>query len=169
MGGADKPSLVVGGVSLLDRVLLATADAATTVVVGPERETCRPVLWTREEPAGSGPVPAVAAALQLVSADRLVLLAGDLPFLTRDVIEVLLGAIEQDGAMLTDDNGRDQYLCSAWRTASLRGADLTADRLGLLLGALRTRRVVLPTVPGRPAPWLDCDTEDDLQHARELA
>ena len=161
-----KQTLLLATLALVAR---AAADAATTVVVGPERETCRPVLWTREEPAGSGPVRAVGAALELVSADRVVLLAADLPFLTRDVIEILLGAIEKDGAMLTDDHGRDQYLCSAWRTASLRGADLTADRLRELLGPLHARRVALPTVPGRPSPWLDCDTVEDLDRARELA
>ncbi|MCW2601136.1 MAG: molybdopterin-guanine dinucleotide biosynthesis protein MobA [Frankiales bacterium] len=169
MGGADKPSRTVGGVSLLDRVLTACAGAATTVVVGPQRDTCRPVLWTREDLAGSGPVAAVAAGLELVTAPHLVLLAGDLPFLTPAVIGQLVAAVDQDGAMLVDDGGRDQYLCSAWRTSALRQSDLTSDRLALLLKALHTRRLALPVRQGRPPPWMDCDTEADLQQARELA
>jgi molybdopterin-guanine dinucleotide biosynthesis protein A len=169
MGGADKPALTVGGISLLDRVLTACAGAATTVVVGPERPTYRPVHWTREEPAGSGPVAAVAAGLSLVTAPVVLLLAGDLPFLTVSVVDRLLGAIEAQGAMLVDEEGRDQYLCSAWTSSALRAADLTTDRLGRLLGTLDTHRVSVPVPAGCPAPWTDCDTEHDLELARTQA
>lgn len=34
LGGADKPGLTVGGLALLDRVLVACRGARTTVVVG---------------------------------------------------------------------------------------------------------------------------------------
>ncbi len=169
MGGADKPALTVGGVTLLDRVLAACPGAATTVVVGPARDTSRPVLWTREQPAGSGPVAAVAAGLELVTASHVLLLAGDLPFLTADVAGRLLAAVDRAGALLVDEDGRDQYLCSAWRTSSLRAADFTRDRLSLLLGPLGPRRVALPVVPGTPPPWTDCDTAADLDRARSTA
>src|SRR5262245_36081754 len=56
--GVDKAALPVDGVPMLDRVLLATAAASSTVVVGPRRETVRPVEWTQEQPAGGGPVAA---------------------------------------------------------------------------------------------------------------
>jgi molybdopterin-guanine dinucleotide biosynthesis protein A len=68
LGGTDKPALAVGGRMLLDRVLAACAAARTTVVVGPRRPTARPVLWTREEPAGGGPLPALAAGLAALDA-----------------------------------------------------------------------------------------------------
>ncbi|MFI1091674.1 molybdenum cofactor guanylyltransferase [Streptomyces sp. NPDC020917] len=68
LGGTDKPALAVGGLMLLDRVLAACADARTTVVVGPRRPTARPVRWTREEPAGGGPLPALAAGLAALDA-----------------------------------------------------------------------------------------------------
>jgi molybdopterin-guanine dinucleotide biosynthesis protein A len=127
------------------------------------------VLWTREEPAGSGPVAAVTAGLSLVTAPVVLLLAGDLPFVSASVVDRLLGAIEADGAMLVDDGGNDQYLCSAWTTSSLHAADLTTDRLGRLLGALDARRVSVRVPPGSPAPWMDCDTEHDLELARTKA
>ncbi|MEE4545309.1 NTP transferase domain-containing protein [Streptomyces sp. V4-01] len=63
LGGADKPALPVGGRMLLDRVLAACPGARATVVVGPRRPTSRPVRWTREDPAGGGPLPALAAGL----------------------------------------------------------------------------------------------------------
>nr|WP_107437407.1 DUF6457 domain-containing protein [Streptomyces qinglanensis] len=68
MDGADKPAVTVGGRPLLDRVLTACGDAAATVVVGPRRPTCRPVLWAREEPPGGGPLAALQAGLDALRA-----------------------------------------------------------------------------------------------------
>ncbi|WP_431983865.1 DUF6457 domain-containing protein [Streptomyces qinglanensis] len=68
LGGADKPAVTVGGRPLLDRVLAACGDAAATVVVGPRRPTCRPVLWAREEPPGGGPLAALQAGLDALRA-----------------------------------------------------------------------------------------------------
>src|ERR1043165_8927000 len=49
LGGVDKPGLEFGGVSMLDRVLEACADAASIAVVGPPRAVRRPVVFTRED------------------------------------------------------------------------------------------------------------------------
>ncbi|WP_019356804.1 DUF6457 domain-containing protein [Streptomyces sp. AA1529] len=68
LDGADKPAVTVGGRPLLDRVLAACGDAAATVVVGPRRPTCRPVLWAREEPPGGGPLAALQAGLDALAA-----------------------------------------------------------------------------------------------------
>ncbi|NGO81562.1 NTP transferase domain-containing protein [Streptomyces sp. YC504] len=64
LGGVDKPAVQVGGRALLDRVLTACAAAGTTVVVAPPRPTLRPVVWAREEPAGGGPLAALAAGVE---------------------------------------------------------------------------------------------------------
>ncbi|MFD4724475.1 NTP transferase domain-containing protein [Streptomyces seoulensis] len=172
LGGADKPGVRVGGRALLDRVLAACADAATTVVVADPRATARPVRWAREEPAGGGPVAALDAGLRLTTAEYAVVLSADLPFLGADTVHRLLAALrdsDADGAMLTDDDGRDQPLVAAYRTASLRGtlADLATDRDGLtglplrrLTGALRLTRLTGPLAS------FDCDTWEDIAHAR---
>ncbi|MBV9293581.1 MAG: NTP transferase domain-containing protein, partial [Frankiales bacterium] len=78
----DKTRVMVGGRPLLDRVLAAVAGAAQVIVVGEERRTDVPVRWTCEEPRGSGPASALAAGLALADADVVVVLAGDLPFVT---------------------------------------------------------------------------------------
>lgn len=190
LGGVDKPALVVGERSLLDTVLLACAAADRTVVVGPERATCRPVTWAREEPAGSGPAAAVGAGLWHVTQPHFVLLAADLPFLGTDTVALLLTTLgrerDADGVLLVDDTGRDQLLCSAWRTAAVRSAvtsavarrvDATVESavpagplegasLRSLLGPLVAVRLSAPALPGRPAAWTDCDTPADLERAR---
>jgi molybdenum cofactor guanylyltransferase len=171
LGGLDKPAALVGGRTLLDRVLAALLPAAEVVVVGPERATVRPVRWVREDPPGGGPVPALAAGLPLVGAARVAVLAADLPFLDRTVLDRLAAAAEgHDGALLVDDDGRDQLLCGVWSTAALRTAVAAADgpRLSALLRALDAVRVPADAAPGRPAPWFDCDTADDLDTARRL-
>lgn len=172
LGGADKPGVQVGGRALLDRVLDACADAATTVVVADPRSTIRPVRWAREEPPGAGPVAALDAGLRLTTAEHAVVLSADLPFLGADTLHRLLTALRDtgaDGAMLTDDDGRDQPLVAAYRTAALRGAlaDLAAAHDGLtglplrrLTGALRLTRLTDPLAS------FDCDTWDDIAHAR---
>lgn len=169
LGGVDKPALMVGSRSMLDTVLLACVDAVRTVVVGPERAVCRPVRWVREQPTGGGPVAALAAGLAQVTAEFVVLVAADLPFLDAGTVDRLVAEVCEDGALLVDDDGRDQLLCSAWRTSALRGAlagiQVDGARLRTVLDPLRACRVTLNCVEGRAA-WMDCDTPADLAKAR---
>ncbi|MGW1211656.1 NTP transferase domain-containing protein [Streptomyces sp. NPDC002499] len=122
LGGADKPGVRVGGRALLDRVLAACADARTTVVVADVRPTARPVLWTREEPPGGGPVAALAAGLAHTTAEHVVVLSADLPFLEPTTVQRLLAVLragDTEGALLTDTDGRDQPLVAAYRADAL--------------------------------------------------
>ncbi|NEE37826.1 NTP transferase domain-containing protein, partial [Streptomyces sp. SID7982] len=66
--------------------------AARTVVVGDRRATARPVLWTREVPQGGGPLAALGAGLKLTTAQYVVVLSADLPFLGRGTVDALLAA-----------------------------------------------------------------------------
>jgi molybdenum cofactor guanylyltransferase len=153
----------------------------------------RRLICVREEPPGAGPVAALRRGLAEVTAPWLALLAADLPFLTGAHVAALLAAGETSGshgAVLTDDAGRPQWLAGCWQASSLRRALAGYDGSSLhgLLGPLEP--ALLP--PGqllaagqllasgqaprpqarRPAaveaaaPWLDCDTLDDLAAAR---
>lgn len=172
LGGADKPGVRVGGRPLLDRVLAACADAATTVVVADPRPTARPVRWAREEPSGAGPVAALDAGLRYTTAEHLVLLSADLPFLEAATVRRLLAALRTsaaEGALLTDAGGRDQPLVAAYRTAALRRelTTLTGAHGGLTGLPLRrlTGALDLTRVPD-PVASFDCDTWDDIAAAR---
>ncbi|WP_158542712.1 NTP transferase domain-containing protein [Phytoactinopolyspora halophila] len=127
MGGTDKPGLVAGGHTLLDIALHACASCAEIVVVGPHRPTTRQVTWTREEPAGSGPLAAVDAGMRLLSEHitTVTILAADLPFISGRAVDRLHDALNStgaDGAVLVDENGRRQFLT----TVVDRGALATA-------------------------------------------
>lgn len=181
LGGTDKPALTVGARTLLDRVLSACADARTTVVVGPRRPVHRPVLWTREDPPGAGPLAALDAGLRHTTARTVLVVSADLPFLRASTVRALVavgreltgvaGEFEEvEGALVND--GRDQPLLAAYRSEPLRRelALLHTEygRLGglplrLLLPELRLRRI---TDPDETTAALDCDTWDDVAAAR---
>ena len=172
LGGVDKPSLQVGGTSLLDLCLAAVADASRIVVVGPNRALPPEVVQVREQPPGSGPASALQAALPLLHAGVVVVLAADLPGITGAVVAALReAAVGHDGSLLVDDDGRDQPLTAAWSTGALRsalaGRDLAHRPLRPALSGLDAVRVPAGDL-GLPG-WTDCDTADDLARARNEA
>ncbi len=61
---------------MLSRVLAAVVDAAPRIVVGPAQSVPEGVRITREQPAGGGPVAALAAGLAVLDADSTALAAG---------------------------------------------------------------------------------------------
>ncbi|MFF4511495.1 NTP transferase domain-containing protein [Streptomyces mirabilis] len=179
LGGADKPGVRVGGRPLLDRVLAACATATTTVVVAEPRRTARPVEWAREEPPGGGPLAALDAGLRHVSAEHVVVLSADLPFLDEATVRRLLGALRTgdapqgparpDGVLLTDPDGRDQPLVAAYRADALRRelAALAGAHGGVTGLPLRRLTAALDlTRISDPVASFDCDTWDDIAAAR---
>ncbi|RBY97394.1 molybdenum cofactor guanylyltransferase [Blastococcus sp. TF02-8] len=172
LGGQAKPQLDVGGRTMLAAVLEAVADAAGRVVVGPPQPTAPDVVVVREDPPGGGPVAALRAGLRDVGTDVVAVLAGDLPFLTAALVAQLRSRLRGDGVLVVDDAGRDQLLLGVWRTAALRAAVGAPDGPTALHRALSGLDVDRhrPTVPpGAPAPWVDCDTPEELAAAREVA
>ncbi|MFF4578010.1 NTP transferase domain-containing protein [Streptomyces sp. NPDC001389] len=174
LGGADKPTLPVGGRTLLDRVLAACQDAAATVVVGGRRPTARPVDWTLEAPPGGGPVAALQAGLRRTTAGLVLVLSADLPFLDGDTVRSLLSSAAAgsgDGALLRDSEGRDQPLVAAYRTEPLRREiALLATEHGTLHGlplrALTSELDLARVTAAAPLASFDCDTWEDLATAR---
>jgi molybdopterin-guanine dinucleotide biosynthesis protein A len=179
LGGADKPGLRVGGRPLLDRVLTACATATTTVVVAEPRGTARPVRWAREDPPGGGPLAALDAGLRHTSAEHVVVLSADLPFLDEATVRRLLDALrtgnapegpaKPDGVLLTDPDGRDQPLVAAYRADALRRelAALAAAHGGVTGLPLRRLTAALDlTRISDPVASFDCDTWDDIAAAR---
>jgi len=168
--GTDKAGLDVGGVTLLDRVLSAVADAQHRIVVGPRRPTAWPVTFTMEEPAGSGPAAAIVHGLSFVDAATVIVLAADMPFAATAVpklIDALAGA-QTDVAMLVDDAGRRQPLLAAYRSDALRRCSAGRDWCGVSVRAL-TEGLTVVEVEAAGDEALDCDTPEQLTAAQRAA
>ncbi len=166
MGGADKAMLRVGGRPLIERVLEAVAGAGSIIVVGPRRGAEGRALVVQEEPPGAGPVAALACGLHRVGAERVAVVAADMPFLKADTVARLHHALGNgDGALLCDEAGRFQPLAAVYNTSALRVALAPVSELSgvSLFGALRGLNLV--TVQDEVAS-IDCDTRQDLQAAR---
>jgi molybdenum cofactor guanylyltransferase len=180
MGGAAKPALRVGGRPMLTRVLEATLQARPRIVVGPLELT--PLLpsgvsLTIEDEPGSGPVAGLAAGVHLLtdSVREVAVLASDLPFVTADVLSGLRARLASPAevAVLVDDTGLPQWLCAVWRHDALArrlsnlGNPAGRSMRDLVDGAVVER--VSVAAPDGPPPWFDCDTDDDIRQAEEMA
>lgn len=171
LGGQDKPGLVVGERTLIGWVVAAgaAAGARPLIVVGPQRPALDGVSFVREQPPGSGPVPALRRGLAEVAGPWVAVLAADLPFLRAAHLGMLRrAAAGHQGAVLVDDAGRPQWLAGCWRTETLRREAAGYDGASLrgLLGPLAPVLVEVALARGEPPPWLDCDTPEDLRLAR---
>ncbi|MFE5736844.1 DUF6457 domain-containing protein [Streptomyces celluloflavus] len=150
LGGADKPALSVGGRPLLDRVLAACPDAATTVVVGPGRRTRRAVVPALEDPPGGGPLAALDAGLRHTTAPTVLVLSADLPFLTRATVRALLEAataapVATEGAAAREEDGAPQE-------AGMAPHDAAASSGPAAPGPAVPGRVVSPGSAVSPGP-----------------
>jgi len=127
--GSDKATLVVDGLTLLERTLSGVPSDVSVVVAGPEVSlpdaVGRRVTFAVEDPPGGGPVAGLDAALTHVSTAVVVVLATDLPFVGRApgaLAARLLAADRADAVLAVDANGRPQQLCAAYRADALRAA-----------------------------------------------
>ncbi len=142
LGGADKASIEVGGITLLERAISATVSAEEVVVVGRQVRTSRPVTWTREDPAGGGPAAGVLSGLDalLRTPELVCVLAVDMPRVTPSTVSRLLDALGEDvdASVLVDEGGRRQPLAGVYRFAALTAArpDRREDEHGLAMQAL---------------------------------
>jgi molybdopterin-guanine dinucleotide biosynthesis protein A len=183
--GEHKPALDVGGRPIIARILDAVA-GLLVVVVGDAAGVPEGVAVVREEPPGGGPVAGVAAGFAALTSrygaepaperpdlERVVLLAGDLPFVTRVGVEALVAALDAqpdaDTALAADADGQVNWLCAAWR-ANVLGERLAAldEPAGTSMRRLNAgaRQVQVRDDAG----WsVDVDTPADLEGARARA
>lgn len=173
LGGVDKAGLRIAGVALLDGVLLATAAARQTVVVGEPRPTVRDVLWAREDPPGTGPLAALLAGLDRMADENISItgvFATDLTSIGATDVDRLLLALTpgHDAAVFVDAEGRRQPLAAVYRTAALLAAlrDLHPVHNRPMRALLE--RLDVREVPDAGAS-ADCDTPGDLAALRARA
>ncbi|MBK6871014.1 MAG: NTP transferase domain-containing protein [Kineosporiaceae bacterium] len=171
--------VVTAGLAGIQAATQAPDDAAPppVVIVAPSAHPARAqidrthpqVRWTVEEPAGGGPVAALAAGLSMLagSSDLVVVLAGDMPCARTAVVRlVAAGRAEPDdahpaGVVGIDPDGVRQPLLAVYRSGPLAEAlaglpPAHASMRSLLAG------LGLSTLPVTARESLDLDTPEAL-------
>lgn len=177
LDGVDKPSLELGGVSLLTRAVNAAreAGAASVVVVGPPGSDIERTIRVREDPPFAGPAAAIITGLGAtdpgVDPEWMLVLAADLSHpdaaVARLVADLPLLPGDTDGVCLADETSRPQWLTGVYRTAALRrAADGVPDggRNAPVRALLDDLSIAVFRVPDEVVH--DVDTWQDLEQAR---
>ncbi len=161
--GSDKLGAPLHGSTVLETVVRSLPASWPLVAVGPARDCGRPVVWTREDPPGGGPLAGVAAGVAQVTTDVVAVVAGDMPYAGPALVALVaaLGAAppEVGAVVAVDAHGVPNPLFAAYRTASLRQAlpVPAANRPAKLLLAVPHLEVAVTGRAGR-----DVDTRADL-------
>jgi molybdopterin-guanine dinucleotide biosynthesis protein A/uncharacterized SAM-binding protein YcdF (DUF218 family) len=174
--GRNKLTLKIGGVAILDRVYNALASRCEEIVVigakeyAPTEARRLPVV----RPDG-GPLAAIEVGLLAARHRAVFVAAGDIPFLTSDFVEYLLGLLSKDiSAVVPYFGGRPRPLCAVYSREVQPAVSAALDQ------GVRSRTQMLESLPrvryvGEEELWRFGDlsllfksvnTPDDLAVAR---
>jgi molybdenum cofactor guanylyltransferase len=142
--GRDKLPLEVGDTTLLERVHGALACCCDEILIVGGRGHAPAV--SRRIPdlrPGEGPLAGIEAGLLAARHRAVFIAAGDVPFLTGDLVEYLLGLLSGDvPAVVPDFGDRSHPLCAAYGREVRPTVSAALDR------GIRSVRELLRSLPG---------------------
>jgi len=181
--GADKASLVIGGITMLGRVVaelgLAFEDVAVvagTAAADSASELSQPfVRIMRDSEAFAGPVKALRLGLATVRTEVAFACGCDLPLVSSALAAALCAMAEQRDAAIPMVNGRLQVLHAAYRKSCLpvldamiaRGDRRLQDLAPRLHARIVSEAEVLPYDPDLLS-FLNVNTPEDFARAELL-
>jgi molybdopterin-guanine dinucleotide biosynthesis protein A len=146
--GQDKAWLELGGRPMIEHVISALRPVATSIaVIANDREYSKlgfPVFADTE--SGIGPLEAIRTALKNATANRILLIGCDLPFVTSELLKFLLSVGENyDVVVPMSDEGKLEPLCAIYAGSALSAVEeLIANghrKISLLFDRVATRFV----------------------------
>jgi molybdopterin-guanine dinucleotide biosynthesis protein A len=176
LGGRDKASLVVGGVSVLEhqvRVLTEVTDRV--VIVGGRGETCQAsgLRLVADVWPDAGPLGGIYTALLETACDRVLIVACDMPFLHPAFLNYLVACSPGVDAVVPRGLDGLHPLCAVYSraaTAAVRGRLESGRRkVADLLDDLRVREVGPEEMAAHDPDGLllfNVNTPKDYQRAR---
>jgi molybdopterin-guanine dinucleotide biosynthesis protein A len=160
--GRDKAFVEFDGLPLVSRVANALAEAATITTIGGDVVALSQLGFEAEpdDYPGDGPLGGIAQALTIGTADAVVVVACDMPFLNGATVRSLVEALDDRDVAVATSDGHRQPTLAAWR----RGAPVAAAFAG---GERSPRRLldqldVVEVPVTDPRIVVDVDTPDDL-------
>ena len=173
--GRDKALLEIAGEALIERTVRLAASVAThvRVVGGADRLAGRGFEILRDEIPNAGPLAGIATALNATTHEWNLILACDLPYLTRDWLAYLVerATATRLAAVVPQSAKGYDPLCAMYRKSCIVAAQMGVDR-----GDLRVQDFVaelgrqgrLDTL--EPAAWNRFDSGGRLfKNVNELA
>lgn len=184
MGGGDKPLTMIGGVTILDRVLARFAPQCVSVIINANGDPARfaatglPVV-ADDVPDFAGPLAGILAGLDWAAAHApdiafVVSVPGDCPFLPRDLVVRLHEARTMQGTPLAcaKSGGWRHPVVGLWPVALRSDLREAVTREGLRKIEVWTARhgVALADWPDEPVdPFFNVNTPDDAAAADRIA
>ncbi len=184
MGGGDKPMRMIGGRTILERVIARLEPQCEGLVLNANGDPARFAGFGLPVVPDSvahfpGPLAGILAGLDWAAANRpdvrwVLSAAGDCPFLPRDLVARLHGARAGENAQLAvaASDGQSHPVIGLWDVAlreELRHALTVEDirKAGRWIARYRLATVTWPTVP--LDPFFNANTTDDIAEAERLA
>lgn len=186
--GVAKENLLLGGRTLLQRAVStakAISDSPVRVITRDRSDIVDGFSYIIDQPvpgpnAGvQAPIVGLYTALKTSSAEWVLVLAADLPFVSAELLKLLSDCRtdELDAVVPIQPDGRRQPLCSLYRRVTCLDAVrevLTGDDLSFsaLLAKVQVGDVATPKyryLSGYESMFLNVNTPDDLERARLLA
>lgn len=120
LGGVDKRELVIGGRTIFERQIEALGPCVAEILVSSPRQVAG--YRTVVDPVpGQGPLAGIAAGLAAATTPWLFVIAGDMPYLHRALIELVLSRGDAGcDAVGIRIGGLAEPLCSAMHVAAWR-------------------------------------------------
>ena len=143
LGGQDKSALIVDGVRLLDRQLAALRPLTDTILlVGYRGEAPAPCPVVGDLRPGAGALGALYTALAAAPTRRVLVLAGDLPFVSTAFLAYLAAVDETAAAVVPVTDGLWHPLCAMYARSGARALATALDQ-----GELTVRTAVASLNP----------------------
>jgi molybdopterin-guanine dinucleotide biosynthesis protein A len=129
MGGGDKGDIIIGGQTILSRLIARLQPQVQALAINANGDPARlepyglPVL--ADTMAGShGPLAGLLTALAWSPSPLVITVAADTPFIPSDLAERLLAAVKDRDCAIASSGGRRHPVCGIWKSSlalSLRG------------------------------------------------
>lgn len=129
LGGADKSALVVGGRTILARQIDAARSVTPSVLAVGSTPGAHPadLPLLLDLIPDSGALGALVTALTEAPTDVVVVVAGDMPFVTGRFLQWLAGRLGEADAVLPRDAGGQHPLCAAYHRRAAAPLRLAVD------------------------------------------
>ncbi|TYL36472.1 molybdopterin-guanine dinucleotide biosynthesis protein A [Natronococcus pandeyae] len=187
-GTQDKLTATVDGRPLIHHAASGFPTAVDDLVVAcrteqiPRLESAldgisRPIAFVPDRVPDRGPLGGLASALDATTSRCCVVVAGDMPLVTDDFLEVLCSNHEDHETECTvpvTNEGRLQPLCAAYRRQPASGAVESALEAGepsvsAVLERLEVETIRIPVATDHPEPLTNVNTPDDLRRIADHA